>query len=121
MTLNKKSLRLVTHIVTGNKLLNGHQITIGNMTSALCECKEDMKTSYHFVAECPKHFESRFKHFGKPILDPEDMVISSKNHVTLGKGLDGIVEDDILFYTKLSKKICPLLQGNRTTLHEFQS
>jgi len=31
----------------------------------------------------------------------------------VGKELDGIVEDDILFKTKLSKTICLLLQGNK--------
>jgi len=38
------------------------------------------------------------------------------NLLTLGKGLDGIVEDDMLFNTKLSKTICPLLQGNRASV-----
>jgi len=37
----------------------------------------------------------------------------------VGKGLEGKVEDDMLFNTKLSKTFCPLLQGNITTLHEL--
>jgi len=85
MTLDKRSLRLMTHIVTGHNLLNSHQTTIGNMTSTLCDCKEDRETSYHFVAECPKYCESRFKKFGKQILDPEEMVISLKIYVTVAR------------------------------------
>ena len=61
---------------------------------------------FHF---CALKFSSLFKN-----LDFCFQTIGNK-----GKGLDGIVEDDMLFNTKLSKTICPLLQGNRTTLHEF--
>jgi len=78
ITLSRKSLRLLTHIVTGHNLLNSHQTNIGRMSSSLCKCKEDKETSLHYVAVCPRYCESRFKIFGKPILDPEDMIISSK-------------------------------------------
>ena len=53
------------------------------MSSSLCKCEEDKETSFHYVAVCPRYCESRFKIFGKPILEPEDMIISSKNYVTV--------------------------------------
>jgi len=65
--------------VEGEKLV---QITHDSCYKLCVSAKE---TSYHFVAECPKYCESRFKKFWKPILDPEDMVISSKNYVTVAR------------------------------------
>ena len=79
LKLNKKSLRLLTHLVTGHNLLNYHQSKIDWRIDPLCECKEDDETSYHVLTHCPTYGGCRVAIFGAPELGSNYRILSSVN------------------------------------------
>ena len=73
LNLPRGQLRQLVQTITGHNTLNRHLNVIGLSSSPLCPCGEGEETGCHFLGDCVKYLELRYKVLGGHLLKPEDL------------------------------------------------
>ena len=70
INLTRTTLGLMTEMITGHNRLNRHESLVDKEVSPNCRlCDEELETSFHIVAECPRLLYKRWEAFKTPFLD----------------------------------------------------
>lgn len=77
LAMNRKTLRLLTQIITGHCTLNGHLKTMGLVEEATCICEGGPETVFHFLGVCDRYCALRLDIFGRHTMPPEELITKS--------------------------------------------
>ena len=71
----KDSLRLITHMFTGQNWLKDNLSKRDATTDPICtNCGEERETAQHFIGECPAYATVRLEIFGVPYISLVDII-----------------------------------------------